>query len=135
MKDKKGAQEWLVRAESNFAIAKIGRVSKKIVYDDLCFECHQTVEKSLKALLVFVGGKVEHTHSITRLFELLKDEAIDIPEVLSPAKYLTPYASKSRYPGSDDPATSTDYKTALFVADKILKWTKSIINKKSNKLF
>ena len=47
-----GAEEWLKRARSNIEGAKVGIVSEGILYEDLCFDCQQAVEKSLKGLLV-----------------------------------------------------------------------------------
>lgn len=37
------------------ARAKSGRVSPDILYEDLCFDAQQTVEKALKSLCVIYG--------------------------------------------------------------------------------
>jgi HEPN domain-containing protein len=47
MKNRHGVEEWLRRARSNIARAKIGRISEDVLYEDLCFDCQQAVEKSL----------------------------------------------------------------------------------------
>jgi len=44
----------LKRAKSNLKIAKAGKVFKDILYEDLCFDCEQAVEKALKAVLVSI---------------------------------------------------------------------------------
>ncbi len=49
MKNLKIAKEWVKRAKSNLAMAKAGRVSQDILYEDLCFEAQQAVEKGLKS--------------------------------------------------------------------------------------
>lgn len=136
MKNKTFTEEWLRRAESNFAIAKKGKkISSKVTYDDLCFECQQAAEKSLKAILVSIDRPFDRTHFLERLFELLKNAGIDIPPVIEESSFLSEYATVSRYPGNYDPADNKDYKSAIKAAEKVLKWAKSIIEKKPGKLF
>jgi HEPN domain-containing protein len=59
---------WLKRAKSNLQIAKAGKVFEDILYEDLCFDCEQAVEKALKALLVLMKSKIQfhllHTLSV-----------------------------------------------------------------------
>ncbi len=62
---------WLQRARSNLAKARLGRMSDDILYEDLCFECQQVVEKLLKALLVSLEATFPWTHLIARLLEEL----------------------------------------------------------------
>ncbi len=50
MKNKEIILNWLKRARSNLERAKIGKVSPGILYEDLCFDAQQAVEKSLKAI-------------------------------------------------------------------------------------
>ena len=45
MKNLDKANEWLQRAKSNMARAKAGRVSPEILYEDLCYDAQQAVEK------------------------------------------------------------------------------------------
>jgi len=44
-------EQWLERAKSNLDRARYGKTSRYVLYEDLCFDCQQVVEKSLKALL------------------------------------------------------------------------------------
>ena len=53
MKNNQEITKWLNRAEGNLERAKIGKLNDKTYYEDLCFDCQQAVEKSLKALLLF----------------------------------------------------------------------------------
>ncbi len=39
------SQEWLRRAKSNLAIAKMGRISDEILFEDLCFDAQQAAER------------------------------------------------------------------------------------------
>lgn len=48
-------EEWLSRARSCLALART-RNADEIVREDLCFQAQQSVEKGLKALLIFFGA-------------------------------------------------------------------------------
>ena len=52
MKNLDRAKEWLQRAKSNMARAKAGRVSPDILYEDLCYDAQQGVEKALKSICI-----------------------------------------------------------------------------------
>jgi len=45
MKNREIMLDWLKRARSNWERAKIGKVSAGILYEDLCFDAQQAVEK------------------------------------------------------------------------------------------
>ena len=51
-------REWLRRARSNLARASHGQGTPDILFEDLCFDAQQAVEKALKALLVLKGVQV-----------------------------------------------------------------------------
>ncbi|MES0337928.1 MAG: HEPN domain-containing protein [Candidatus Magnetobacterium sp. LHC-1] len=70
MKNKAIAIEWLKRAKSNLEIAIIGKLSNTILYEDLCFECQQAVEKALKGFLIFIEIPFSKTHSISYLIDM-----------------------------------------------------------------
>jgi len=53
MRNLERANQWFKRAKSNMARAKAGRVSSEILYEDLCFDSQQVVEKALKALCAY----------------------------------------------------------------------------------
>jgi len=41
MKNPEKAREWIKRAKSNLALAKLGADSKEVLYEDLCFYAQQ----------------------------------------------------------------------------------------------
>jgi len=135
MRDNHAVQEWIRYAESAYVLANKGKVSTKVLYNDLCFEAQQSAEKAIKALLIFYNIKFPKTHDIEYLLNLLKQAKVDIPEVVRDAKILTDYANLSRYPDSFDTIDKKEYKQAIKLTEKVLKWAKSIIEKKENKLF
>lgn len=51
MRNQHLVREWLKRARSSLERAKAGKVSEAVIYEDLCFDCQQAVEKSQQPLL------------------------------------------------------------------------------------
>jgi len=115
-------EQWLTRAQSNLDRAWAGKIRDTILYEDLCYDCQQAVEKSLKALLIAHDKVSPRTHIIARLLETLETEGITVPENLRPASDLTEYAVHTRYPGLYEPVTEDDYREALAIAEQIHAW-------------
>lgn len=130
MKNREIILDWLKRARSSLERAKMGKVSQGILYEDLCFDAQQAVEKSLKAMLVKLNQSFPKTHSIGILLKLIKEAGVEIPENINQAKLLTAYAVDTRYPGDYEPVNKEEYKEALKIAEDVFKWLDNIINKR-----
>lgn len=122
MKNSDKALQWLRRAKSNIARAQVGIVSPDILYEDLCFDVQQAVEKSLKAFCVYRGIVFPKTHDIGYLLELLEKTKITIPAKIREASLLTDYAVELRYPGDYEPVEEDEYKNALKIMESVFKW-------------
>jgi HEPN domain-containing protein len=122
MRNRPDVEEWMRRARSNIARAKIGKVSEDMLYEDLCFDCQQAVEKSLKGLLICIGTDFPWTHSIARLVELIEETGLDVPEYVKDSIALTAYAVSTRYPGNQEPVDESEYREALRVAESVYHW-------------
>ena len=129
MKNEDIVGSWLKRAKSNLEIAKVGKASQGILYEDLCFDCQQAVEKSLKALLVSINVEFPWTHLLASLIELVEANGIDVPDKLKDSIPLTEYAVNTRYPGDYEPLDETDYKEALEIAERAVNWVEKEIHK------
>jgi len=127
MKRKETALLWIKRAESNLARASAGKTDERILFEDLCFDCQQAVEKSLKALLVLHNREAVITHSIGLLLSNVSDLDIEIPEFINASVILTDYAVQTRYPGFYEPVTNEEYQNALQVATPVVEWITKII--------
>ena len=127
MKNQTLVHDWLRRAKSNLARARLGRVSKDILYEDLCFDCQQAVEKGLKALLVRLSIIFPRTHSITRLVELVEENGIDVPQEVKESIVLTEYAVSTRYPGDYEPIDEAEFKEAFIIAEGVILWIEKIL--------
>jgi len=131
MKNQGSPEEWLRRVRSNLEMAKIGRVSEDILYDDLCFDCQQAVEKSLKGLLIHLGVDFPFTHSISALVSLIKESGVAVPDFVNDSARLTIYAVDTRYPPEQESVDEDEYKRALSLAEQVYDWVRKMLNKRN----
>jgi len=127
MKNNEFARDWLRRAKSNLERARVGKIKDEILYEDLCFDCQQSAEKALKALLISIDKEFPPTHSIARLLEIASETKTEIPAEIRKAIDLTDYAVKTRYPGETEPVTKEEYEEALTIAETIYNWVSNIM--------
>ena len=127
MKNNKFVEDWLKRAKSNLERARVGKVKDEILYEDLCFDCQQSVEKAIKTLLISINKEFPPTHSIARLLEIVSETKTEIPEEIQKAIDLTDYAVKTRCPGESEPVTKEEYEEALTIAETIYHWVSNIM--------
>lgn len=119
-------EDWLRHARSDLAVAG-GPKTADILLETLCFHAQQTVEKSVKAVLLFYGIKFPYTHNIARLITLLVDSGIPWPKELNEASRLTEYAVEMRYPGPMDIVTGEEYRQTVAIAEKVLCWAEQSV--------
>ena len=122
------AEDWLVRAEGDLALAKIP-LPKGAFYEDLCFHAQQAAEKALKAVYQHYNRTFRYTHDLDELIIGLQDEGIDMPPEVADAVLLTSYAWEARYPGLSEPVTIEEYREALRQAEFVLGWAVKVIRK------
>jgi HEPN domain-containing protein len=119
-------KEWLKRASSNLNLGK--NIIKGVNIEDLCFNFQQSVEKSLKAVLIKYEIQVPRTHSISELLSLLKLNSINVPfEIEQNAPSLNIYAVETRYPDNYFLVDEEDYKEALLIAQNVYDWAKRLL--------
>jgi len=110
MKNEEYVNQWLKRAQSNLERARLGKVKKEILFEDLCFDCQQCVEKAFKALLICLDKEFPPTHSIAKLFEFIAETKTEVPEEFHEAIELTDYAVATRYPGRMEMVTEDEFR-------------------------
>ncbi|MGB9621127.1 MAG: HEPN domain-containing protein, partial [Brevinematia bacterium] len=66
--------------------------------DTLCFHCQQTVEKLLKAFLVYHNVDFQKVHTIEYLIRLCSKIDNEFESLYEMTKKLTDYAVEVRYP-------------------------------------
>lgn len=127
MTDRALVDEWLRRAHSNLERARAGKTSDEVLYEDLCFDCQQAVEKSIKALLVQLGVEFEKIHSISKLLKQVESADVIVPEKIKETAELTAYAVDTRYPGDYDPVLQPEYELVLTMAERAVHWVEEKI--------
>ena len=113
----------MARAEGSLRLAAQAHVSG-VLYEDLCFQCQQAVEKALKAVHVHRDVPYRYTHNIDELVVGLARRGISIPNPPVYVADLTRYATETRYPGPYEPLSETDYKEAYAAAEFVVKWAR-----------
>ena len=113
-------REWLNRARSNLAIAKI-RVAGAYL-EDLCFEVQQAAEKAIKARLIVLGIDFPYVHDLAHLLTLLEESGESVLDTVRQSADLTPYAVFTRYPVPVRPVTFEEYTAAVDTAEAVIQW-------------
>jgi len=121
--------DWLRRAKSNLVRARQPK-PEEVLWEDLCFDTQQAAEKALKAVLVARRIPFRFVHDIAELLTLLENQGIILPEEIKASAGLTDYSVESRYPGPFEPITEEEFEKALQIAEAVVAWSESQIEKK-----
>lgn len=91
-------KKWLMKADEDFKVAEheLERSQSEIITSAVCFHCQQTVEKLLKAYLVYKNEDFGRIHDLKVLLELCKRLNRDFNKL--DVGNLTFYAVQIRYP-------------------------------------
>jgi HEPN domain-containing protein len=120
-------REWLNRAASSLERAR--NAAPGIYREDLCFDAQQAAEKAVKAVFIHRGERFPYVHDLDDLLQLLEDNGLKVPKYVREARRLSRYAVETRYPGMAMPVTQAKYRTALRIAEAIVRWAERQIAK------
>lgn len=115
-------KEWIAHAQSDLNLAQLGKSSHDVLHEQICFHAQQSVEKALKAVLLFRKIDFPLTHDLEELSDILEEAGIPLPSDTLDLGILTPYAIETRYPGHWGELTGQDVDEAISLAEKVLKW-------------
>jgi len=118
-------EEWINRAKSSLDLAKT-KIIHNIIYEDLCYQAQQAVEKALKGFLIYFEVEPEFTHNIDVLLKALM-QFTEVSDIVKEAGELTAYAVLTRYPGWYDEITKEKYEKAIKIAEECLEWVEKTI--------
>ncbi|MEE9295437.1 MAG: HEPN domain-containing protein [Phycisphaerae bacterium] len=119
-------REWVKRARSDLALAR--RAIKGVYLEDLCFHAQQAAEKAIKAVLISQEVEFPYVHDLRRLLELVEKAGVLIPDDVQKAESLTRFAVVTRYPGVGRAPSVRDHKTALRLAQTVVRWAEQILS-------
>lgn len=110
------AQDWLAQGRHDIDHAKHALDDGD--YEWACFAAQQGAEKSVKGLVLALGGE-GWGHSITRLLTDLAHRHAVPPALLSASKRLDKHYLPTRYPNGFDVGAPKDYYTEEEASDAI----------------
>lgn len=120
------ARQWLYRSKSNLDRARIPK-SPTGAWEDPCLDAHQAVEKALKGIHVLHGIDYAWTHDIEELVDCLRSNRVDVPPEIDACHKLTIYSGIARYPSVGFQANESDWREALDLAERAVRWAESVI--------
>lgn len=112
--------QWIEKAESDFATARILIFGEEKHLDTGVYHCQQTIEKSLKAFLTFHDATFSKTHDLENLVSCCLNFDSTLSEYVDQVPDITPYATEFRYPGDTIEPSTEDAESAYNTSKKIL---------------
>ncbi|EKD56698.1 MAG: HEPN protein [uncultured bacterium] len=123
VKWQKQAEKWMEKAQRNFSDAQI-LYREGGFGDTICFLCQQTVEKSLKGLLVYQGQDIKDEfkiHDLVKLADYCKKHLPNIVRLKQEIVMLNRYYIETRYPVEiPQEYSKVEIQKALNIAEKVL---------------
>lgn len=113
------AREWLEKALEDLTSARVLLANDPPVRDPACFHCQQTVERALKAFLVWHGVRFDRVHNLVYLLDLCERQDQGFTAVRQPAEALAPFAVEVRYPGGPPKVSAEEAAEALAAAEAV----------------
>ena len=124
-------KQWLNYAEDDYKAAN--ELLKAKLYNLVCFHSQQSIEKYLKAYLIYNGINPPRVHHLITLIRIISKFSDAFDEFIDDIKTVDMYYIPSRYPDApigslpDGMPNEDDAKKALEIADNIRKRIKEII--------
>jgi HEPN domain-containing protein len=97
MANKPYAIEWLTKAHHDLLGAKL-LVEAEHYTDTISYVLHQSLEKTLKAILAYENKPIVKTHNLVELYELMSDSINLEDDKVFLLSIATTYQTKQRYP-------------------------------------
>lgn len=120
-------QIWLTKAQQDLAVAHKLSGGSDPYLGAAIFHCQQAAEKAVKGFLVFHNREFEKTHNIRLLIELALPFETSFSTWLDAGAYLTPFATKFRYPGETMQPEPEEFQQALADAEGFYAFVLSVL--------
>ena len=92
------ALEWILMARKNLETARV-LFNANHYTDIIAVEIHQSIEKSMKAVLAYYGVKIPKTHDLIFLYDLCSESLKLGEDALNELLIINDYYEVERYPG------------------------------------
>ncbi len=123
-------RDWLSFARENLLFARSGMKEDYAPYHTICFLCHGSAEKYLKAFLIWRGWELKKIHDLKDLLAFCVDFEQGFENLEEECGLLNEYITEGRYPG-DLPFENIgedDAREAIEAAEKIEEHVLNIID-------
>lgn len=118
-------RQWLIKSDRDLAAAQVLIASETYLLDSAVYHCQQAAEKALKGYLAHQQSALVKTHNLGVLLDLYIPFEAKFQSLKEVGQALTPYATESRYPGSDLEPDETEAKKAVEMAQQIVEFVLS----------
>jgi len=120
-------EHWLVYADHDLEMAKLAKDHLPMYYEMIAFHCQQSVEKYLKAYLIFLDIEPAKTHDLLYLHEILS-RFITLPsDLYDKLSQLQDYSVEVRYPNEIIELSVEEIRTAVSTAGEVKALTLSAL--------
>ncbi len=113
--------QWIEKADHDLGTAKITYLHIPEYKDTVTFHCQQTVEKLLKAYLIFLDIEFRFTHDLVYLIDLISQKDQFTNEFYDKASFLQDFAVEVRYPDDTVELKDKDVEDAIGYAEQFRK--------------
>ena len=117
-------RRWVAKASNDRNVARKIASGGCAETDVAAFHCQQSIEKLLKAFLVYRNIEFERVHDLGRLLDQASELDPDFELLRDDVAPLTVYAVTFRYPGPTDP-TPLQVTNALHIVDRVWEFARS----------
>ena len=120
--DKKKILHWMRFANEDLQMANDLMKSDFPIFRGVCFGCQQSVEKNLKAYMLYFNQEIVKTHDLAYLVQLIFPLDNNIETFSIKCKNLINYAVIQRYPDDFVDLTKNNAEDAISIATEIEKY-------------
>ena len=117
------AHDWIQKGDHDLGSAKIIFLNLPEYFDTIAFHCQQSVEKYIKAILVFRNIEFQRSHDLIYLLDLLSTRIEIEAELFRKAASLNSYGVQIRYPDSLIELTTKELQIAIAIAEEFRAFT------------
>ncbi len=110
------SMQWIEKANHDLGAAQLVFQHLPDYFDTIAFHCQQSVEKYLKALLVFHNIEFQRSHNLIYLLDLLSTKMGIIEPQYDKAILLNGFSVQIRYPDKTIYLTSAELETAIQIS-------------------
>ena len=120
-------EEWLNFAKEDLETAKVLLEGEYLFNRRICYHCHQSAEKNLKAFIIYLDLPLNKTHNLIKLVDQISELDKEITQLQKAVEVLTDYVVTARYPDDSELIPDEESKLAFRESEKINNYIKSKI--------